>query len=80
MKDCSSCSNYEPKDYIGCLALNKRIQQNCFAWASLEERIRRIDDMVQYSEMSSSSNTVVGLLIREKNKLIKEMKPMSSVV
>ncbi|GKX29047.1 hypothetical protein SH1V18_15270 [Vallitalea longa] len=45
-RTCANCAN-NTKD--GCIAMSERIGTNCFAWADNRERIKRIDDMINYS-------------------------------
>jgi hypothetical protein len=67
-KNCSNCANNTRNR---CIALSKRIKTNCFAWADTKERIKRIDDMINYSGgyLVSQNNRQ---LIAKKNELLKK--------
>ncbi|GMQ56823.1 hypothetical protein AN1V17_12170 [Vallitalea sediminicola] len=65
-RTCSNCAN-NTKD--GCIAMSRKIGTNCFAWCDNRERIRRIDDMINYSGgyLVSQNNR---RLLTQKRKLV----------
>lgn len=73
-KDCSNCAN-NTKD--GCIAMSRKIGTNCFAWCDNRERIRRIDDMINYSGgyLVSQNNQ---RLLTQKRKLVQAIKETES--
>jgi len=74
VKDCSNCAN-NTKD--GCIAMSRKIRTNCFAWCDNRERIRRIDDMINYSGgyLVSQNNR---RLLTQKRKLVQAIKETES--